>query len=347
MTAVQVSHKKLLFLTLAILLIFCAVSPVTAYGKERLAQRKERKASRQKIIDPFGPNDHEYHIEHNGSRRTYVVHLPPSYNKNTATPVVLYLHGGGGDKRAAFIDGLDKYADKYGFLLIAPEAAGKTVLGHLRGTWNGGKWATGECCGTADDVGFIRTLIETVKTDYNVDERGIFATGISNGGLMTNRLACELSDVIAAIAVVAPAAIMSDCHPGRPIPVMHIHGTEDPANPLDGSAPKKIFKEGTAFAMPYKRMSPREVVNEWREIDQCSGQTITGYRKGGATCEIFTDCAQDVEVALCLIDGMGHTFPGGSQYLPVSMVGKVSHDMTFDQIWEFFARNKRIPSYED
>lgn len=291
----------------------------------------------------YKPGDYDFSLVHDGLTRTYKVHVPARHDDTTPVPVVMYLHGGAGDKRAAYMDGMDKMSDKYGFILAIPEGTGEVKLGHLRGSWNGGKWATGACCGNADDVGFISKMIDEIKQKFNVDEKRIYATGISNGGLMTNRLGCELTDKIAAIATVAPAAVMSSCSPSRPMPVMDIQGTVDPANPPDGSQPRGIFKEGSGsgFAMSYKKMTPYQVVDAWKKINRCTEARADGYQNGGAKCIIYNECAEGAEVELCMVEGMGHAWPGGSQYLPASMVGPVSYDISFDQIWEFFKRHPR------
>ena len=152
--------------------------------------------------------------------------------------------------RAAYMDNVDKAADKFEFILVVSEASsGVEKFGRQRRTWNGGKWASDECCGSSDDVGFISKMIDELKIGFKVDEKQIYATGISNGGLMTNRLGCELSDKIAAIATVAHAAIASECKLLRVMPVMDIHGTADPANPPDGSEPKSIFAKEKRYGV--------------------------------------------------------------------------------------------------
>jgi polyhydroxybutyrate depolymerase len=289
----------------------------------------------------FGDGDPEFFITHDGQIRKYKVHTPLDY-RGDKVPMVIYIHGGGGDMRAAYMDGIDKFSDKYGFIIAIPEGTGEVKLGHTRAQWNGGKWETGECCGDADDVGFISRMIDEIKSNFNIDEKRVYATGISNGGLMTNRIGCELSEKIAAIATVAPAAIISDCNPSRAVSVMDIHGTADPANPPDGSEPRSIFNEesGSGFAKSYKRMTPYQVVEKWKKINGCSDKYGQGYKKGGASCIIYNQCENGSEVELCIVEGMGHTYPSGSQYLPKRVVGPVSYDISFDQIWDFFKRHQ-------
>lgn len=288
-----------------------------------------------------GSRDYKYSLTHNNLERHYKLHIPDGYNNDSKIPVVIYVHGGGGDMRAAYMDGLDKMADKHNFILAIPEGTGEKKLGHMRAVWNGGKWEGGECCGNADDVGFISKMIDEIKNNFSVDEKRIYVTGISNGGLMTNRVGCELADKVAAIATVAPAGLILNCSPSRPISIMNIHGMDDPANPIDGSEPKSIFSEesGTGFSKSYKRMTPYQVIDAWKKINKCSDNQSVGYQKGNTRCMINEKCLGNSEVELCIIDGMGHTYPSGSQYFPVAMVGSVSYDISFDQIWDFFQKH--------
>jgi len=327
-----------------ILSLFSFVTIAIAQETLRERIRERVKTCVQKKTERlYGIGDPEFSLKHGGLTRKYKVHLPKGYDNKTPYPVVIYIHGGGADMRAAYMDGLDKAADKLGFILVAPQGTGVFKLGHIRATWNGGKWATGECCGDTDDVGFISKMIDELKVKFNVDEKRIYATGISNGGLMTNRIGCELSDKIAAIAPVAGAAVESNCKPSRSMPVMDIHGTLDPANPPDGSEPRGIFAKdsNSPFAMSYKRMTPYQVADAWRNIDKCSPTQTVTYEKGGAKCVSYSECEQGSEVVLCIVEGMGHTYPGGTQYLTEKIVGPVSHDISFEQIWEFFKKHPR------
>jgi polyhydroxybutyrate depolymerase len=291
----------------------------------------------------LGPGDHERSLVHQGLKRHYKIHVPNSYSKDKPIPLVVYVHGGGGNRKTAFHNGIDRYSEKYGFLLAAPEGTGEVKLGQLRASWNGGKWESGECCGNADDVGFIAKMLDEIEARFNVDKQRIYATGLSNGGLMTNRLACDLSSRITAIATVAPAAIKSDCRPSRAVPYLHIHGTGDPANPPDGSAPRSIFGKDSksGFSKSYKRMTPYQVVAKWRAINGCSDAQTRGYEHGAAKCVAYKQCRQGATVELCLVEGMGHTYPAGHQYLPASIIGPVSTDISFDQIWKFFQKTSR------
>jgi polyhydroxybutyrate depolymerase len=278
--------------------------------------------------------DPHFSLSHDGITRFYNVHLPPDYNKNKSLPVVIYLHGGGGSLRAAYQDGVDKAADKFGFILVIPNGTGPIPDRLL--TWNGGKWESDECCGYAsdhniDDVGFIAKMIKEVEAKFNVAKKKIYATGISNGGLMSYRLACELSDQIAAIAPVAPPATPRECSPSRPVSVMHIHGTADPCAPFDGGTTGKCIGIRT-----FRAQSAFTVVSFWEKSNKCSTILETVYQKGKAVCKKYTGCQDGSDVELCTVEGMGHAWPSGWQYFPTERIGPVSYDMSFDQIWEFF-----------
>ena len=275
--------------------------------------------------------------------------MPNSYDKSKKTPAVIYLHGGGGNKDVVEKDGLYKYADKYGFILIAPEGTGKYALGKLWATWNSGIYTTNgvtisgvvESPGVSsteklDDIGFISKVIDEVAKNFNVDDKRIYTTGISNGGTMSYALACNLSEKIAAVAPVAPSGIPDDCNPSRPVSVMHIHGADDPCTHYNGGV-----SGGCLGNNPIHTQPATEVVSRWRQIDGCSSVSHDSYQKGGASCVTNSECRSGSEVMLCTIEGMGHTYPSGKQYMPISKIGPVSYDISFDQIWEFFKRHPK------
>lgn len=284
-----------------------------------------------------GPGDYDFSLVHDNLTRYYRVHVPPAYDGETSTPMVIYIHGGGGDYRSAEKDGMYPYADKYGFILAAP--AGTGPLGERLLSWNGGNWDCGTRCGYAhehniDDVGFFSQMIDDLEARLNVDRKRIYATGISNGALMTNRLACDLSDRIAAFAPVAFAAAPSNCTPKRAVPIMYIHGTADPCSPFYGA------EEGTCVVWGAPHIAPAQAKADfWREMDNCSANYTISYKKGNATCMSYSGCAEGVEMEFCKVEGMGHAWPSGAQYLPPEQVGPVSYDISFDQMWDFFSRN--------
>ncbi len=159
----------------------------------------------------------EGRLRSGGLVRSYRLFVP-AHLKQPA-PVVVVLHGGlqtpGG---VADMTGFDREAERQGFLAVYPAGVGRT-------------FDAGVCCGPAkrlgvDDVGFVRDLLGHLATRYDMDPSRVYATGISNGGLLAYRLACELPDVFAAVAPVA-ATLVGECDPSSPVSILHIHGLRD------------------------------------------------------------------------------------------------------------------------
>jgi len=292
-----------------------------------------RPAAQNTNLIAYKPGDYDFRTVHGNITREYRMHVPPPY-RGDPTQVVIYLHGGGGSMEDSKNQGLYNYSDKYGFILLSPDGTNRLGTPGLR-TWNAGRWDTSGCCGYAldmniDDVGFISQMIDETGKRVNVDPRHIYATGHSNGGAMSFRLACELPDKIAAVAAASPAGLEENYSPLRPISVMVIHGTADPCVPYYGGP-------GGCIATGIDYPSVQHEVDFWRKVDNCNATGTVVYQKGNASC-ISYSCSQGTEVEFCTVIGMGHAWPSGSPALQDS-VGPVSYDLSFDQIWEFFQRN--------
>ena len=172
-----------------------ADGPIRERIKANIKERLESKAApeatasiNQKITMP---GDYYFTLNHKGLARMYRVHVPPSYKSSVATPLVFALHGGGGDMDYMARDGyygLISKSDQEGFVIVFPNGYSKFKSGKFA-TWN-----AGDCCGDArdkniDDVGFVRSIVDHLTRQMNIDRRKIFATGMSNGGMMSHRLA--------------------------------------------------------------------------------------------------------------------------------------------------------------
>lgn len=253
------------------------------------------------------PGDDEQSLIHAGRTRTYTVHLPPNIATASSLPLVIVLHGGGGNaNNAARMSGFSALADQENFIVVYPDGTGR--LGDVLLTWN-----SGNCCGYAldqkiDDVGFIRALIEKVQREYPIDARRIYATGMSNGGMMSYRLACELADKLAAIAPVA-GALNVDCKPTQPISVIAFHGIDDQHVLFEGGAPKV-----KADPHPREDQSVAYAMNFWAQHNQCDA-TPKRDERGNIVHATYTNCANGVAVELYAIKGEGHTWPGGQSWL--------------------------------
>ena len=191
-------------------------------------------------------------------------------------------------------------------------------------------------------MGFLHTLIAALLFEFALDPARVYVTGMSNGGLMAYRLACELADQIAAIAPVA-ALMPADlaCAPSRPIGVLVIAGTSDPLVPYQGGAVKALFRE-----RGYVR-SADETVRLWAQANGCTAapkvMMLPSVDPSDSTrirVTQYEGCA--APVALYTVEGGGHTWPGGMQYLPPRMIGDTSQQIDANRVmWEFFQSIQR------
>jgi polyhydroxybutyrate depolymerase len=282
-----------------------------------------------------------------GLKRTYLIYIPPSYDKTKSMPLVIALHGGGGSGRHMIKltrGGVNALADKFGFIVAYPDGIEKN--------WNDGRRAqeTGYRAHREDmdDVGFIAALIGRLIEEFNVDPKRIYATGMSNGAMMSYRLACQLSEKIAAIAPVTgniPQNLCSVCLPSMPVSVLAINNVNDPLMPWEGediTGPlglKKLGKvlptaETIRFWVEHNNCSPTAAITHEPDRDPYDGTRI---RK-----ESYGNGRDSAEVVLYAVEGGGHTWPNGYQYLGERLVGKTSRDIDANEvIWDFFSRHAR------
>ncbi len=290
---------------------------------------------------PAPPRDAQYSIESGGRTRTYRVYLPASYDRSRRTPVVLAFHDSYIPEsiQQTHFD-LEPKADAAGFILVYP--SGAVAPGAEVGTWNGG----GDlgCCPPAnmphelldvDDVGFVRDLIDQLERDFCVDERRVFATGMGSGSLLSHRLACEVSDRIAAVAPVSGQMTLPTCEPPRPMPVLYFHGTGDPFAPYAG--------------IPGILPSVDATMTGWAERNGCSVTPVEIERRGKARLIEWPGCLSGVQVQHWRINRGGHMWPGGRCDLrldglsplakcpPWLPSGTTTYDISAnDELWRFF-----------
>lgn len=290
--------------------------------------------------------DYSDSIIFGGLKRTYLIHVPPVDDKTKPLPLVIALHGGGGTAKYMVkhtLGGFDKLADKNGFIVVYPDGIEKH--------WNDGRREeeTGYRAHkeNIDDVGFISALIDSLIKKQNIDPKRVYVTGISNGAMMSYRLACDLTEKIAAIAPVAgnlPQDIYSSCKPSRPISVLAINGINDPLVPFTGGNVTGPF----GFKKLGKVLSTSDTVKFWAAFDKCSSSHVTQEPdkdpQDGTRVQkkVNGDCKEGTEVILYTIEGGGHTWPGGWQYLPEKIVGKTSRDIDANEIiWDFFKNHSK------
>jgi polyhydroxybutyrate depolymerase len=274
-----------------------------------------------------------------GSPRQYILHVPPGYTGDPM-PLVLNMHGFlSNDAQQEAWSEMDSVADSEGFIVSYPEGAGNPL-----------SWNAGACCEfkdtTRDDVAFVASIIDDVGQNGCIALDRVYATGMSNGGFMSQNLGCNLSDRIAAIGPVAGVLGVApeDCKPGRAMPVMEFHGTADPLVPYDGGSPNATY-----FGVLYPGQTPpvfasvADTVSFWTTTDGCSTTPQQTYSNGDATCETYSGCQGGAVVTICTIAGGGHTWPGGNvSALPDptvvgGIVGKTSTSINASSaLWTFF-----------
>ncbi|OLP17208.1 hypothetical protein BST81_17835 [Leptolyngbya sp. 'hensonii'] len=274
-------------------------------------------------------------------KRTYRIHLPPRYDDKTRLPLVIVLHGFGGNGRNGLEQGkwIEK-SEREGFLVVGPEGVLKqpgqreSFLRNPR-SWNSGPKETPAAVRQVDDVGFMRALIDHLLATGWVDENRIYVTGFSNGAAMTFRVGLELSDRIAAIAPVSNTLLVQPQPLQRPVSLLLLFGTADPINPMTGG---QVTRSGQTITRP----AAIDSWKTWAQLLQCPAEPQIIYDRDGVKGRAFRPCTADAEALFYTVEGMGHVWPGGRNYLPERTIGKSSNaiDAT-DLIWEFFRRHPK------
>lgn len=264
-----------------------------------------------------------------GVGRSYLLYVPSSYQPGAPMPLVLALHGlGGSGAQFARSTRFADEAERGGFLVALPDGQPLAQLAGLRG-WD---VAVGDARG---DLRFLARLLDATAAEFDVDVARVYAVGHSNGGAMAYRLACDLSNRIAAIGVVAGFAV-ANCAPEQPVAVLHIHGTADVVVPFAGGA--------GVFGLRFPPVSA--AIDGWRERNGCASEPIRSDEPSAAepvTRVRYTDCAAGADVDLVAIDGAGHPWPGDPSAFARVEGGTLAVDATA-LIWQFLqAHPRRTP----
>ncbi len=288
--------------------------------------------------DALGPGDHMRTVQVGDRERSYLIHVPPSDHLNRPMPVVLAFHGGGGNPASmARLSGLNAKSDEAGFLVVYPAGTGRFPNRLL--TFNGGN-----CCGYAmnndvDEVAFVRVLLDDLSTVAHVDADRVYATGFSNGAVVTYYLASKLSDRIAAIAPIGGLMGTETCEPTRPVPVIHFHGTDDEFAPFEGGRGRTLGGR----PRPTVLYSVDHSIRNWVAANGCDEQPqVTGIpdQAGDGTRIVrktYGGGRDGAEVVLVIIEGGGHTWPGQQ---PFQFLGTSTQNISAnDMMWEFFQKH--------
>jgi polyhydroxybutyrate depolymerase len=281
----------------------------------------------------------ERSFAHDGATRSYILQVPAAARATgRVPPALIVLHGGGGNARQMQrFSRFDELAAREGFVAFYPQ-------GIDRG-WNDSREFRGRDS-HKDDVGFLIAMLDDARrAGVAFDRAAVFATGISNGGFMAMRLACEAAPHIAGIAAVTatmPAEIGGRCRPARPVSAMIINGTADPLVPYGGGFVRAFGRDRGAI------WSTDRTVQFFAALNGCDGAPratpLPDRDAGDGTTTIRFDYrgCRRAPVALLQVQGGGHTWPGGLQYLPVALIGPVARDFDASEaIWDFFKSVRR------
>lgn len=281
------------------------------------------------------PEQKTINISFDGYDRSFIIYLPLGYNNAGKMPLLFVIHGGSGTPEGMIrIADFRPIANKEKVVLVYP-------AGHQK-NWNDGRPTTPNQMGI-NDVGFFNRMCDYMIANHSVDANSIYATGISNGGFMASRLGCELSNRIAAIAVVAATmeanSVSPNCNPNRPVPAIYIHGTADPLVPFAGGV---MTAGGTAGGTI---LSHFQAIDRWAALNRCNNSPavydLPDIAVDGTTVKqrVYSGGTNASEVVSYVVMNGGHTWPQGFQYLSESIIGLTTQDMNAnDVIWAFFKR---------
>jgi polyhydroxybutyrate depolymerase len=272
---------------------------------------------------PADPGEIVESLESGGRSRVFITFIPVGYDGVTPMPVVLSMHGFASNPRQQM--GFARWqvlGDQAGFISVYPQGTGLPLR------WNGGSVGGDDRFFTVDDVQFFRDLLDYLERTYCIDPTRVYATGLSNGGGMSHRLACELADRIAAIGTVVGAYNpLLECTPSRPVPVISMHGMQDPIVPYQGG------QTTPSFLPPIE-----EWAAEWGARNGCRETSVMPDPSiPRVVVHRWTACDDDASVILYAIEDGGHTWSGGA-VLPEFIAGLTRLD--FDAtpiIWDFLS----------
>lgn len=299
-------------------------------------------------------------IDTSAGKRSALIFTPSNFSHdNKLFPAIIAFHGGGGNSEGFKNQtNFNFYAEKEGFIVVYPQGIGAMSLQPKNGSWN-----AGNCCGPAlkknvDDIGFTKAIINLLINKHKANPQKIYATGFSNGSKFSYRLACELSDKIAAIAAVSSVPAKLNCHPQRAIPIFHIHGKLDPCAKFEGGKSGGCFgkfMQSMFLPFPEETFSDESVfdyLSFWQERNSCERKWKQKFKHDQVSC-LEAECPEKSAITLCTIADGGHEWPGGSEPVKAclkkpsgivckkwkSIVGKLSKELNAsEEIIKFFKK---------
>jgi len=268
---------------------------------------------------------HQDSLQVQGQRRTFRSYLPTDSREDSTLPIMVVLHGGlDNGTGVARETRLANYVDSTKFIAVFPDSNGKQ--------WNDGRRTTAS---RGDDVAFLRALIALVVQKWRGDPARVFIAGISNGGMMALRMACEASDIFTAVGTVVanmPVDLIDRCKPARPIPIVMFNGTRDRLMPWDGGSipTSRIYPGGAGGEV----VSTLQTFNFWMRQDGCSQPNVTTLSGTSVRRYTATGCRSNTKVTLYELDS-GHGWPGGTDPqgpIALMILGRISQEINASAI---------------
>ena len=261
--------------------------------------------------------------------RKYRLYVPTSYDDKPVPLVMVFHMLTGSGKTTEWLTHFNQIAEKEGFIVVYPEG--------YKASWAEGSNLYAADQNQINDVLFTSELLDQLASEYAIDPNQIFVTGFSSGGFMAQRLGCEMSDRITAIATVGATLsrnIIEKCDPQRPLPVLMIHGTEDRGVPWEGDSDYVSVPDGVTFWV--NQNSCNQTATHSNVPDSKDDGTKVEYDK-------YSGCLENSNVILYTIIGGGHSWPSGSQMVQLwGLNGNISQDIDASRvIWDFFEQQRR------
>lgn len=270
-------------------------------------------------------------VSSGGNDYTYQYTVPSSYD-GSPVAVVLDFHGiGSNGAQQAVFSGWAAAAETQGFLSVQP--TGLAAAGDDRASWELPQFETDE----RDDIAFVVDLIDEISSQVCIDPARIYSTGMSNGGLFTSTVVCELSERIAAAVSVAGVTHHESCSPSRAVPYLAFHGTDDTVVPFNGGGESTLdgAEGGSEF---FEQVIPEEFA-EFAETSGCT-ESVDSAVTAEITLTSYSGCTDGVPLGFYTIVGGGHTWPGSSISAAIPTLGFTNLDISATEIaWEFFSQH--------
>jgi len=277
---------------------------------------------------------------HDARARFYSTHLPPGFDGSRSRPLLIVLHGGSGNAQS--VQGftrMNTISNANGFVTVYPQGFAEAAPGY---SWADGRGTSADEQGV-DDVGFIDALIDTLQAAYAIHPDSVYVCGFSNGGFMTQRLACEIPERFAAIGGLGcslDTALINSCQPGQPVPMMYVSGTADPFVPYAGGE----MDNNVTPIVPVDTAVQFWANNNNCQMAQAPSPVPDRVADDNSTVELlrFTDCDCEADVYLYRIINGGHTWPGVEIAAQEPILGETNEDISASaELWTFFSQFDR------